>query len=124
VPARTPARSRTLFADRYLPARLALFPRLLLLQLIGLKAKIYAKKRHSEKITMKKTIAQHSERDNKHKAEDAPKGAVPHYLLDREQVCARAPQCGSGRHWQPPLPAAQCVRAALGCAWSRIRHTP
>lgn len=35
---------------------------------------------------MKKTIAQHSERDNRHKAEEAPKGAVPHYLLDREQV--------------------------------------
>ncbi len=55
-------------------------------QLIGLKAKLYAKKRHSEKVTMKKTIAQHSERDNRHKAEEAPKGAVPHYLLDREQV--------------------------------------
>jgi hypothetical protein len=51
---------------------------------------MYAKKRHSEKITMKKTIAEHSERDNKHKAEEAPKGAVPHYLLDREQ--ARAPR--------------------------------
>jgi hypothetical protein len=60
---------------------------------------------------MKKTIAQHSERDNKHKAEDAPKGAVPHYLLDREQVCARAgPRLGSGH------------RAA--CARSRIRLTP
>ena len=50
---------------------------------------MYAKKRHAEKVTMKKTIAEHSERDNKHKAEEAPKGAVPHYLLDREQ--ARAP---------------------------------
>lgn len=40
---------------------------------------------------MKRTIAQHSERNNKHKADDdAPKGAVPHYLLDREQVRARA----------------------------------
>ena len=60
-----------------------------LAQLIGLKAKMYAKKRHAEKVTMKKTIAEHSERDNKHKAEEAPKGAVPHYLLDREQ--ARGP---------------------------------
>ena len=60
-----------------------------LAQLIGLKAKMYAKKRHAEKVTMKKTIAEHSERDNKRKAEDAPKGAVPHYLLDREQ--ARGP---------------------------------
>jgi hypothetical protein len=35
---------------------------------------------------MKKTIAEHSERDNKRKAEEVPKGAVPHYLLDREQA--------------------------------------
>ena len=56
---------------------------------------MYAKKRHTEKILMKKTIAQHNERTNRHKADDdVPKGAVPHYLLDREQ--ARAPQ-------QPPL---------------------
>lgn len=45
---------------------------------------------------MKKTIAQHSERTNRHKAdEEVPKGAVPHYLLDREQArstsgCCRA----------------------------------
>ena len=59
------------------------------LQLIGLKAKLYAKKRHSEKILMKKTISQHSERNNKHKADDSvPQGAVPHYLLDREQASA------------------------------------
>ena len=56
---------------------------------------MYAKKRHSEKITMKKTIAQHSERDNKHKAEEAPKGAVPHYLLDREQARAAARLCSA-----------------------------
>lgn len=53
----------------------------------GLKSKIYTKKRHAEKASMKKTIAMHQERDNKHKAEDGAKaGAVPAYLLDREQV--------------------------------------
>ena len=47
-------------------------------KLIGLKAKLYAKKRHSEKITMKKTIQQHSERTNKHKVEEeAAPGAIP-----------------------------------------------
>ena len=56
---------------------------------------MYAKKRHAEKVTMKKTIAEHSERDNKHKAEEAPKGAVPHYLLDREQ--ARGPAAARRR---------------------------
>jgi len=90
-------------------------------QLIGLKAKLYAKKRHSEKVVMKRTIAQHSERTNKHKAEEeVAKGAIPHYLLDREQV--RAPlQCA---------PSLRCTHgiasrgAALGapCAlWSRIK---
>jgi len=54
-------------------------------KVLGLKAKLYAKKRFQEKVTMKKTLAMHGERDNKHKAEDAvPEGAVPAYLLDRE----------------------------------------
>ncbi len=36
---------------------------------------------------MKKTIAMHQQRDNKHKADDgAPQSAVPAYLLEREQV--------------------------------------
>jgi ribosome biogenesis protein NSA2 len=52
----------------------------------GLKAKLYNKKRHAEKIQMKKTIKMHQERSNKHKAQDQPvqEGAVPTYLLDRE----------------------------------------
>ena len=54
---------------------------------IGIRAKLLHKKRHAEKATMKKTIAMHNERDNKHKAVDAqPGSAVPAYLLDREQV--------------------------------------
>jgi ribosome biogenesis protein NSA2 len=54
---------------------------------IGLKAKLYSKKRHAEKATMKRTIAMHNERDNKHKAVDEQRGsAVPAYLLDRDQV--------------------------------------
>ena len=57
-------------------------------KVIGLKAKIYAKKRHAEKATMKKTIAMHNERDNKHKAVDETRGsAVPAYLLERDQAC-------------------------------------
>lgn len=60
----------------------------------GLKSKIYTKKRHAEKASMKKTIAMHQERDNKHKAEDGAKaGAVPAYLLDREQVRALCLLC-------------------------------
>ena len=50
----------------------------------GFKAKLLNKKRHSEKIQMKKTINMHNERNTKQKVEEAPKGAVPAYLLDRE----------------------------------------
>jgi len=52
----------------------------------GLKAKQFNKKRYAEKAEMRKTIKQHQERLNKHKAADAPadKDAVPAYLLDRE----------------------------------------
>ncbi|OLY83794.1 Ribosome biogenesis protein nsa2 [Smittium mucronatum] len=51
----------------------------------GLKAKIHNKKRHSEKIQMKKTIKMHDEKSANQKTGDAvPEGAVPAYLLDRE----------------------------------------
>jgi len=53
----------------------------------GLRAKLHNARRYSEKATMKKTIAAHEERSNQHKNEEAaPKGAVPAYLLDRENV--------------------------------------
>lgn len=53
----------------------------------GLRAIMFNKQRYKEKATMKKTIAQHEERNNKHKDADAvPKGAVPAYLLDRQNV--------------------------------------
>jgi len=57
---------------------------------IGLKAKMYSKKRHAEKATMKKTIAMHQQKDGAHKAEEAgPQSALPAYLLEREQVQLR-----------------------------------
>jgi len=53
----------------------------------GLRAKQFNKERYKEKATMKKTIAAHSEKTNKHKNKDAVKeGALPAYLLDREEV--------------------------------------
>jgi len=53
----------------------------------GLRAKMFNRKRYAEKATMKKTIAQHEERTNKHKdGEKVPEGAIPAYLLDRENV--------------------------------------
>jgi len=51
----------------------------------GFKAKLYNQKRFKEKAEMRKTIAMHDERKNKHaKEEEVQKGALPAYLLDRE----------------------------------------
>lgn len=56
-------------------------------QLIGIRAKLFSKKRFQEKSEMRKTIAMHEERSNKHaKEDDVQPGAVPAYLLDREGV--------------------------------------
>jgi len=56
---------------------------------LGLKGKMFAKKRHQEKAMMKKTIAMHEEKDSKKRADDgAPQNALPAYLLEREQVRA------------------------------------
>ena len=91
----------------------------------GLKSKIYTKKRHAEKASMKKTIAMHQERDNKHKAEDGAKaGAVPAYLLDREQVSI---QCTSHLHlllvlaedWTSDQVALQTCQSIVQCACGR-----
>jgi len=55
-------------------------------KLRGLKAKLYNKQRHSEKVQMKKTIKMHEEKPTKQKSknEKVPDGAIPAYLLDRE----------------------------------------
>lgn len=51
----------------------------------GIKAKLFNKKRFSEKVQIKKTIKAHEEKQTKQKDDEAvPEGAVPSYLLDRE----------------------------------------
>ena len=55
----------------------------------GIKAKIFNKERRNEKIQMKKKIKAHEEKKVKKKAEPAPDGALPVYLLDRD-VTSRA----------------------------------
>jgi ribosome biogenesis protein NSA2 len=54
-------------------------------KLRGIRAKLYNKKRHSEKIQMKKTIKMHEERKTKQKTNDNDsKYGNPSYLLERE----------------------------------------
>ena len=85
----------------------------------GLKAKLLNKKRHAEKIQMKKTLRMHDERNKQHKTKDQPlqDGAVPAYLLDREQQTRakvlsnmikqkRKEKAGK---WQVPLPKVKAV---------------
>jgi ribosome biogenesis protein NSA2 len=53
--------------------------------LTGIQAKLYNKQRFKEKAAMKKALHMHFEKDKAHADKDqAPDGAVPAYLLDRE----------------------------------------
>ncbi|MCJ1446010.1 MAG: Ribosome biogenesis protein [Stictis urceolatum] len=54
--------------------------------LTGLRAKLYQKKRHLEKIQMKKQIRAHEERDTKSSVPSESKEALPEYLIDRSNV--------------------------------------
>ncbi|KAH0861446.1 hypothetical protein HID58_089707 [Brassica napus] len=54
---------------------------------IGIKGKMIAKKNYAEKAQMKKTLKMHEESSSRRKAdEDVQEGAVPAYLLDRENT--------------------------------------
>jgi len=79
----------------------------------GLRAKLYHKKRHSEKVAMTKKIAMHSERKNKHEDDSQiPEGAKPAYLLDRNGVSSAKVLSNSIKQkkkekagkWTVPLP--------------------
>lgn len=53
-------------------------------KLHGLRAKLYQKKRHAQKIQMKKAIKAHEERNVKSTAPNEPSSTpLPQYLLDR-----------------------------------------
>lgn len=79
----------------------------------GLRAKLYHKKRNAEKVTMKKKIAMHNERNNKHEDDSKiPDGAKPAYLLDRSGVSSAKVLSNSIKQkkkekagkWSVPLP--------------------
>lgn len=82
-------------------------------KLRGIKAKLFSKKRYTEKATMKKTIKAHEEKDAKTKdGDEAKPGAVPAYLLDREQVrrtkvlsnMIKQKRKEKAGKWQVPIP--------------------
>lgn len=87
-------------------------------KLHGLKAKLYNKKRHSEKVQMKKTLKMHQEKKTKSKdTEKVAEGAVPAYLLDREgQTRAKVlsnmikqKRKEKAGKWDVPLPKVRAV---------------
>ncbi|KAJ0755718.1 putative ribosomal protein S8e/ribosomal biogenesis NSA2 [Helianthus annuus] len=54
---------------------------------LGIKGKMFAKKRYAEKAQMKKTLAMHEESSSRRKVDDdVNDGAVPAYLLDRDDT--------------------------------------
>lgn len=57
-------------------------------KLRGGKAKLYHKKRYSEKVQMRKLMKEHQEKKQKSTVEEPEQGAVPAYLLDRQKQTA------------------------------------
>ncbi|KAI1703389.1 ribosomal protein s8e domain-containing protein [Ditylenchus destructor] len=57
-------------------------------KLRGHKAKLYSKKRYSEKVQMRKLIKEHQEKKTKGASDEPEAGAVPAYLLDRRNQTA------------------------------------
>ena len=87
----------------------------------GLKAKIYSKKRYSEKVQIKKTLKMHQEKKTKHEQEaNLQEGALPTYLLDRANTSRakvlsnmikqkRKEKAGK---WEVPLPKVRPISEA------------
>ncbi|GAB2283783.1 Ribosome bioproteinsis protein [Dionaea muscipula] len=85
---------------------------------LGIKGKLYAKKRYAEKAQMKKTLKMHEESSSRRKVDDeVHEGAIPSYLLDREQTTRakiisnsikqkRKEKAGK---WEVPLPKVRPV---------------
>lgn len=85
----------------------------------GIRAKMYQQKRYREKATMRKTIALHNQRNNKHANDDdaVAEGAVPAYLLDRQGVSrakvlsntVKQKRKDKAGKWEVPIPKVKPV---------------
>uniref|UniRef100_F1LAJ3 Ribosome biogenesis protein NSA2 homolog n=1 Tax=Ascaris suum TaxID=6253 RepID=F1LAJ3_ASCSU len=89
-------------------------------KLRGHKAKLYHKKRYSEKVEMRKLLRQHEEKQQTSSTERPEEGALPAYLLDRQQQASgtilsnmikqkRKQKAGK---YQVPLPSVRAVSDA------------
>uniref|UniRef100_A0A0E0LPN2 Ribosome biogenesis protein NSA2 homolog n=1 Tax=Oryza punctata TaxID=4537 RepID=A0A0E0LPN2_ORYPU len=86
-------------------------------QLLGAKGKRFAKKRYAEKAQMKKTLKMHDESTSRQKVEDVQEGALPPYLLDRDQTqrakvlsnTIKQKRMEKAGKWDVPLPKVRPV---------------
>jgi len=89
-------------------------------KLRGIKAKLENKKRHSEKIQMKKTIKMHEEKKTKQKTGTGPEGPLPKYMLDREEQnrakvlsnTIKQKRKEKAGKWDVPIPKVRAVSEA------------
>jgi len=89
-------------------------------KLRGIKAKLENKRRHSEKIQMKKTIKMHEEKGTRQKTESGPEGALPKYMLDREEQnrakilsnTIKQKRKEKAGKWEVPIPKVRSVSEA------------
>uniref|UniRef100_A0A0E0I5J4 Ribosome biogenesis protein NSA2 homolog n=1 Tax=Oryza nivara TaxID=4536 RepID=A0A0E0I5J4_ORYNI len=87
------------------------------LVLLGAKGKRFAKKRYAEKAQMKKTLKMHDESTSRQKVEDVQEGALPPYLLDRDQTqrakvlsnTIKQKRMEKAGKWEVPLPKVRPV---------------
>jgi ribosome biogenesis protein NSA2 len=84
----------------------------------GIRAKLFNEKRFKEKIQMKKKLLAHEEKDVEHgNADNLPKGALPTYLLDREETkrakvlsnTVKQKRKEKAGKWAVPLPKVRAV---------------
>lgn len=86
----------------------------------GRKAKLYHKQRYAEKVQLRKLLRQHEEKKQTGTKEETEKGAVPTYLLDRQQQTSgtilssmikqkRKEKAGK---YQTPLPTVRAISDA------------
>lgn len=95
---------------------------------LGIKGKMFAKKRHAEKIQMKKTIAMHEESDKKHRVEDGqPKARARAAWMCRGSLRNGGRRAGSPAQARvrplTPIGALSCRMPCPRTCWTVSRRT-